>query len=135
MGDGFAVPFRLLHMGKPLPHVLAFARHLRQDETAAEIRLWAQLRNKRLNGFKFVRQLPVGHFIADFACRERKLIVEVDGATHSNDLEVARDSRRTALLEAQGWTVLRFWNEDVFRNLNAVCDAIVLALEDSAHNR
>ena len=117
-------------MAQAVPRILQNARALRHAETAAEVRLWEQLRGRRLNGFKFVRQLPIGRFIADFACREFKLAVEVDGATHGSDAEVARDARRTAALEVQGWGVLRVWNEDVFKDLNAVCDAIVLALEE-----
>lgn len=73
--------------------------------------------------------MPIGHYIADFACRDLKLIVEVDGATHGDAAEVSYDARRTAALETQGWTVLRLWNEDVFKNLNAVCDAIIFTLE------
>ena len=127
--DGFLSLFRPSHMSQPIPRILANARSLRRAETAAEIRLWEQLRGRRLNGFKFVRQLPIGRFIADFACREHKLIVEVDGATHGSTGEVAYDERRTALLERQGWRVIRVENVDVFKNLNAVCDQIVWALE------
>ena len=116
-------------MARHIPRILQNARSLRRGETAAEIRLWEQLRGRRLNGFKFMRQLPIGHYIADFACRELKLIVEVDGTTHGDAVEVVYDARRAAVLEAQGWTVLRVWNEDVFKSLNAVCDGIVLALE------
>lgn len=116
-------------MTKHIPRILLNVRKLRHGETAAEIRLWEQLRGRRLNDFKFVRQLPIGHYIADFACRDLKLIVEVDRATHGDTADVAYDARRTAVQEAQGWTVLRVWNEDVFKNLNAVCDTIVFALE------
>jgi very-short-patch-repair endonuclease len=79
-------------MAHTIPRILSNARSLRHTETAAEIRLWEQLRNRRLCGLKFVRQLPIGYFIADFACRERKLIVEVDGATHGEVREVAYDA-------------------------------------------
>ena len=116
-------------MAQHIPRILHNARNLRHNETAAEIRLWEQLRGRRLGGYKFVRQLPIGIYIADFACREQKLIVEVDGATHGDAAEVAYDARRTAVLEAQGWRVLRVWNGDVFGELSAVCDGILLALE------
>ena len=107
----------------------ARARALRQDDTEAERRLWEELRDRRLDGFKFVRQLPIGPYFADFACRERKLVVEVYGATHGTENEVHYDERRTRFLEEQGWVVLRVQNIDVFTARNAVCDAILLALE------
>jgi very-short-patch-repair endonuclease len=116
-------------MAQPIPRILEHARDLRRHETAAEVRLWEQLRAKRLGGHKFVRQLPIGVYIADFACRSKMLIVEVDGVTHSEDREVAYDKSRTSALEAQGWRVIRVNNEDVFKNLTAVCDYIVWALE------
>ena len=106
------------------------ARALRRDDTEAERRLWEELRGRRLNGFKFVRQLPIGPYFADFACRERKLVVEVDGATHGMESEVRHDERRTRFLEEQGWLVLRVQNMEVFTARNAVCDAILLALEE-----
>jgi very-short-patch-repair endonuclease len=99
-----------MHMAQTILRILTNARTLRRTETEAEIRLWQQLRNRRLCGHKFVRQLPIGHFIADFACRERKLFVEVDGATHGGDQEIAYDARRTAILEAQGWRIVRVTN-------------------------
>jgi very-short-patch-repair endonuclease len=116
-------------MGKVDTKTLDRARALRRDETAAEIKLWEALRAKRLHGFKFVRQLPIDPYVADFACRSHKLIVEVDGATHGEEHEVVHDARRTAFLEGQGWRVLRVWNADVFENLIGVCDSILLALE------
>lgn len=128
--DGNTLAHRLTVMGKVDAQALARARALRRNETAAEVKLWEALRAKRLHGFKFVRQLPVGPYVADFACRSRRLIIEVDGATHGEAHEVARDARRTAFLEGQGWRVMRVWNADVFENLTAVCDDILLSLED-----
>ena len=107
-------------MIRHIPRILENARDLRRTETAAEIRLWEQLRSRRLCGHKFIRQWPIGFYIADFACRARMLIVEVDGATHGEGREVAYDDKRTAALEAQGWRVIRVNNEDVFKNLGAV---------------
>ena len=109
---------------------LTRARSLRQSDTEAERRLWEALRARRLGGFKFVRQLGIGSYIADFACREYKLIVEVDGATHGSPEEIAHDQRRTSYLEQQGYRVLRFWNDDIYRGLATVCDAILLALPE-----
>jgi very-short-patch-repair endonuclease len=105
------------------------ARALRKSDTEAERRLWERLRSRRLGGFKFVRRLPVGPYIADFACRECKLIVEVDGATHSSDEEVSHDARRSDFLEAQGYRVMSFWNDAIYKNLDDVLDAIFQALE------
>ena len=104
------------------------ARTLRKSETTAEKRLWEELRGSRLNGFKFVRQLPIGPYFTDFACRSVRLIVEVDGATHGDAHEVAYDAKRTEYLNEQGWEVYRVWNDDVFKERNAVCDGILLAL-------
>jgi len=104
------------------------ARRLRRMDIGCEKRLWALLRARRLNGAKFVRQLPVGPFMVDFACREAGLIVEVDGATHSTDEELAYDARRTAFLEAAGWRVLRVLNDDVLRNLDDVLEMIVMSV-------
>ncbi|WP_421693828.1 endonuclease domain-containing protein [Aestuariivirga sp.] len=101
------------------------ARRLRRHDTASEQRLWAALRDRRLHGLKFVRQLPVGSYVADFACREHRLIIEVDGATHATEEEAAYDAERTLCLHSKGWRVLRVWNEDVVRRLDAVLDSIL----------
>ena len=77
------------------------ARGLRRAQTPTEARLWSELRNRGLAGHKFVRQEPIGPYFADFLCRERALIVEVDGATHSTDEELAHDTRRTRFLKAR----------------------------------
>ena len=83
------------------------ARTFRKSETTAEKRLWEELRGSRLNGFKFVRHLPIGPYFADCACRSVKLIVEVDGATHGDAHEVAYDAKRSLFLNEQGWAVHR----------------------------
>ena len=105
------------------------ARTLRRSDTAAEQALWEHLRARRLDGMKFVRQLVIGPFIADFACRERKLIVEVDGATHSTDAEQDYDTARTQALERQGWHVLRVTNTDVFKHRADVLETILHAAQ------
>ena len=104
------------------------ARRLRRDETLAEKRLWEQLRNRQLDGVKFVRQAPVGPFIADFLCRETRLIVEVDGATHSTDAEVRHDAARTAQLARLGYCVLRLQNDEVMYGMDEVLTLIRQAL-------
>jgi very-short-patch-repair endonuclease len=108
------------------------ARELRRLSPAAERILWARLKNSGVQGVKFVRSEPIGPYIADFACRSAKLVVEIDGATHSTDEEIARDRRRTAFLEAQGYRVARFANAQVFENVEAVVDEIARALAERA---
>lgn len=97
-----------------------FARRLRKEMTEAEVVLWTFLRKRKLNAYKFRRQHPIGTYIADFACVSEKLVVEVDGATHSTDEELEHDARRTAFLERNGWRIVRVTNLDVFENLNGV---------------
>ena len=105
------------------------ARSLRRTQTEAEKRLWSYVRDKRLQGHKFNRQVPVGPYIADFLCFEAKLIIEIDGATHSEAHEIAYDEKRTAFLNLQGYRVMRCTNMDIFENLTDVLDTILLALE------
>jgi very-short-patch-repair endonuclease len=106
------------------------ARNLRRDGSLAEQLLWGGLRGRRLSGFKFVRQAPIGPYFADFLCRSEKLIIEVDGATHSTEEERARDLRREADLGDLGYRILRVQNIDVFENLEGVLETIMAALED-----
>jgi very-short-patch-repair endonuclease len=105
------------------------AKTLRANSTAAERKLWSRLRDRRMLGFKFVRQLPVGPYIADFACREADLVIELDGSQHAEDEVVAYDVRRTAVLVAHGYGVMRFWNREVLSNIGGVLDAIAARLE------
>lgn len=104
------------------------ARSLRQDATNGERRLWEGLRRKQIAGFRFRRQVILGGFIADFASFDARLVVEVDGATHSTEQEIAYDATRSAALAIQGFTVLRFTNEDVYRNLGGVLETIRMKL-------
>ena len=108
---------------KPRDAVLvARARELRNGATEAERLLWSKLKGRQLGGRKFSRQIAAEGFIADFACRELRLIVELDGGQHS--LQTAADASRDARLAQAGWTVLRFWNSEVFGNLDGVLAAI-----------
>jgi very-short-patch-repair endonuclease len=107
------------------------ARSLRQNQTEAEKRLWGYLRDRRLQGHKFNRQVPIGSFIVDFLCHDAKLIIEVDGATHGDAHEVAYDEKRTAFLNERGYRVIRCFNSDVFENLTGVLDTILIALGTS----
>ena len=105
------------------------SRELRRASTSAENKLWAKLRARRLGGLKFVRQENIGPWFADFLCRERRFIVEVDGATHSTPAEIISDERREAFFRMEGYRVLRVTNDDVFHNLDGVCETIIVALD------
>jgi very-short-patch-repair endonuclease len=102
------------------------ARELRSSMTDAEQRLWRSIRGKEIFSCRFRRQHPIGKYIADFACVEKKLVIELDGGQHQD--QFAYDEHRTAFLQAQGWQVLRFWNNDVFENQNGVLASIADAL-------
>ena len=105
----------------PQNRLTPVARKLRRDQTEAEKLLWSKLRNRQLEGAKFVRQLPVGPYIVDFACRSLMLIVELDGGQHA---ENRADEQRTSAIENLGYRVIRFWNNDVLANVEGVVDAI-----------
>lgn len=100
------------------------ARKMRKAMTDAELKLWNEVRAHRLMGLSFRRQMPIAGYIADFACPDKKLIVEVDGSQHGDS---ARDAVRDRTLSDLGWTVLRFWNDDVLRDIDTVCQHIVTA--------
>ena len=103
------------------------ARKLRRASTDAERLLWAHLRNRHLGGYRFSRQFPIGPYFADFVCREQRLVVELDGGQHSDSsYDVARDR----FLNRAGYSVLRYWNNDVSQNLNGVLETLLLVLED-----
>jgi very-short-patch-repair endonuclease len=106
---------------------------MRSAMTEAELKLWNELRAHRLMGLAFRRQMPVGGYIADFACPEHKLIVEVDGSQHAEN--ETYDLARTAYLEGQGWQVVRFWNDDVLHDIDNVCTHILrlIARPDDDH--
>jgi very-short-patch-repair endonuclease len=101
------------------------ARRLRANQTYAETVLWNRIRNRQIDGHKFVRQLPISGYICDFVCRERSLIVEVDGGQHN---ESAEDAVRDRRLTEEGFNVLRFWNNDVLGNVEGVLMTIQSAL-------
>jgi len=98
------------------------ARRLRQDQTPAETVLWRCLRNRQLEGLKFRRQFPVGKYIADFCCIEKKLVIEIDGGSHAGNEEY--DCKRTLFLQEQGFHVIRFTNRMIYDQLDAVIEEI-----------
>ena len=103
---------------------VAFARHLRRNMTDVEVKLWNALRGRRFEQFKFRRQVPVGKYIADFVCFEKKLIVELDGSQHQDS---RHDEIRDAWLKSQNFRILRFWNIDI----NQALDGSLLAILDA----
>ena len=118
MTEGGSLPH-----GKVPPYLRRNARRMRSTLTEAELKLWNELRAHRLMGLGFRRQMPIGGFIVDFACPEHKLVVEVDGSQHAEN--EAYDRARSAYLEAQGWQMVRFWNDDVLNDIDNVCTHIL----------
>ena len=106
-----------------MPLRIGIARRLRLNQTDAERALWLRLRNRRLNGLKFRRQVPIKSYVVDFCCESARLIVELDGGQHSE--RRAADAKRTADLEACGYLILRFWNDDLLSNIDGVLETIV----------
>ena len=98
------------------------ARRLRSNPTEAELRLWSRLRRRQLDGLRFRRQVPLGRFIVDFSCYDERLVIELDGGQHLESRE--EDAARTQWLESRGFRVLRFWNDEVFKNMDGVLETI-----------
>ncbi|MBU6462620.1 MAG: endonuclease domain-containing protein [Bradyrhizobium sp.] len=110
----------------------ANARALRKNSTDAERTLWSELRDHRLGGVGFRRQVPIEGYIADFLCHAAKLVIELDGGQHYADDQERADAKRSASIEARGFRVLRFSNHDVMANRAGVLETIVSAIEASA---
>ncbi|MPZ55600.1 MAG: DUF559 domain-containing protein [Rhizobiales bacterium] len=115
-------------MRGPDREIVAKERRLRRQQTDAERVIWFAVRDRRLGGFKFVRQEGIGPYVVDFVCREKMLIVEIDGGQH---VENPRDAKREAFLQAEGYRVLRLWNNDVLSNREGVVSVIL----DAAQSR
>ena len=106
------------------PLTYARAKHMRHDPTAAERKLWGALRNRRLGDLKFHRQVPVGPYIVDFICHEHGVVIELDGATHSEDHEICYDERRSTFLQSLGLIVHRVWNSEIHVDFSNAVDGI-----------
>jgi len=117
---------------KVSPSLRRHARELRKTSTDAERLMWSALRDKQLNGSSFRRQVPIGPFIADFACHSVKLVVEIDGGQHFSDDAERADASRTALIEARGFRIVRFSNAEVMSNRDGVLQSIAAVLAASA---
>ena len=96
------------------------ARILRKNMTKQERILWTFLRKKNINNLKFRRQYPIGNYIVDFICNEKKLIIEIDGGQHNENKNITYDKERTKYLESKGYKVIRFWNNDIDNNIEEV---------------
>ena len=96
------------------------ARHLRRNMTKAEIILWSYLRRKQINGIRFLRQRPIGHYIVDFYAPEAKLVIELDGGQHFSEEQIVYDKTRTVYLQNEGLKVIRFTNTEVFDHIKDV---------------
>ncbi|MDO8560237.1 MAG: endonuclease domain-containing protein [bacterium] len=105
-------------------HLVAAAKNLRRQLTPHEIKLWRLLRDRQCGDQKFRRQVPIGPFIADFCCLEKKLVVELDGGGHADPKASTDDQRRDEYFRNQGFSVLRFWNNEVDDNLESVYEQI-----------
>jgi len=112
-----------MHAKRIHPATTSRARSLRSDMTDVERLLWRVIRGKQIHAHRFRRQHPIGPYIADFACIERRLAVELDGGQHQ--YQASQDEQRTAYLQSQGWRILRFWNNEVLNNLDGVLSTIV----------
>ena len=128
MGEGWRQADSLYRVRERAGVRVQNARALRASGTDAEQALWRHLRSRQLNGHKFRRQHPIGPYIADSACVEARLVVELDGGQHAQADALKHDERRTQFLLAQGWHVLRFWNHDMLAEPAGVLQTIVQAL-------
>ena len=107
------------------------AKRLRANTTNAEVMLWRHLRQLETKGTHFRRQVPIGPYVADFACMAARLIIEIDGSHHGEDETKKRDEKRSQWLETEGYRVIRFWNNDVTQSPEGVLDVIYAALYGS----
>jgi len=112
--------------------VRANARALRKNSTDAERALWSEVRDHRLNGAGFRRQVPIGNYIADFVCHAAKLVIELDGGQHFSDQAEKKDAARTTVIKANGFQVIRFSNHDVMTNRAGVLETIAAAVAERA---
>jgi very-short-patch-repair endonuclease len=117
------------------PHLKTYARRLRKKCTQSEALLWKSLKGKQLKGFAFHRQKPIDNYIADFYCHELKLVLELDGITHTFPEVIRKDRIKQKRLESLGLTVLRFKDEEIFSNLDAVIKRIEIYINNFKLNR
>jgi len=109
---------------RDMANLVGLSRDLRKNQTDAEIRLWRHLRGKQVEGLRFRRQHPIGRYIVDFVCLEKRLVLELDGGQHGEEEGQIKDNERDHWLRTEGYQVLRFWNNDVLTNLEGVMEMI-----------
>ena len=102
---------------------------MRSNMTPAETKMWRILRGKRFQNLKFKRQVLIGNYIVDFLCEDKKIIIEIDGGQHNEELNIQSDKNRTRYLENNGYKVLRFWNNEVMKNIDGVMEVIFREVE------
>ena len=107
---------------------LKLAKNMRSNMTKEEVKLWEIIRAKRFYGLKFKRQVLIGEYIVDFLCQEKKFIIELDGGHHNEMINKEHDEKRTIYLESQGYKVLRFWNNEVWDNIEGVYKLLEMEL-------
>ena len=106
------------------------ARNLRKNKTREEDILWQLLRNRQFMGLKFKRQFPIGNYIVDFVCEEKKLVIEIDGGQHNIPDNVRADEVRTNYINSKGYRVVRFWNNDINQNIEGVYETLLSMVRD-----
>lgn len=109
------------------------ARTLRKNQTNVEQLLWKKLRNRQLLGHKFRRQFPIEPYIVDFVCLELKLIIELDGGQHAEQMDY--DQQRSLYLQQRGFKVIRFWNNEIIENIEGVLEALRLAILERSDSK
>lgn len=108
-------------------NLIPVARKLRKQQTPEETKLWQELRSRRFIGNKFRRQFPIGHYVVDFICFNKNLVIELDGSQHNQN---PKDIIRDTYIKGQGFKVLRFWNNDINQNFSSVLEKIYIALQE-----
>lgn len=108
-------------------NLIQHSKALRKNQTPWEAKMWLHLRAGRLKNLKFKRQVPIGHYIVDFCCDERKLVIELDGGHHNETENSNKDQRKQGFLEKEGYYVLRFWNNEIDNNFEGVVERILAA--------
>jgi len=107
-----------------MDNIIEKSRQLRKNMTNQEKKLWNIIRNRQFFGLRFRRQFPIGNYIADFICREKKIIIEIDGGQHNESKNINYDNKRTEFLYSKGYKVIRFWNNDIDKNLVGVYEKL-----------
>ena len=109
---------------------LNLAKNMRSNMTREELKFWCVVRAKNFYGYKFKRQVLVGDYIVDFLCPEKRVIVEIDGGQHNEESNINADNERTLYLESQGYKIIRFWNNEIYENIEGVCERLRIVLDN-----